>query len=207
MSDCLAGAPSPDDATPKIDNPENISSSNARYEAKSHESNFLVRNPQSEYGTYDWTGDDRRRIDPHSRYPCVGFRNAEKLALRVLRLIPVKGVERTRDAIQIESYDDLTAENSGIIVLVTPEAIEIRLPTVEWTKGCHGPALSTCLWQRVDAEGLKDKHLGQLLHTAQQVRTGMFRPCRYCKQVLPPEERVRYNVCYRCGARHLSIVS
>lgn len=46
---------------------------------------------------------------------------------------------RTRDAIQLTEPSD-----PGVVVLVTPEAVEVRLPTVEWgtrlsrRAGCGG---------------------------------------------------------------------
>ena len=155
-----------------------------------------------EYGTYEWTGSDRERIDPRGQYRSAGFRSSEKLALRVLRLLSCKSIERTRDVFQIESYGDAEPEHSGIIVVITPEAIEIRFPTVEWTKGCHAPVLSSQIWRRAEAAGLKDRDLGRLLDEAQQLRNHALALCRYCKKRFPPEQRVLYNQCYACRARH-----
>ena len=86
--------------------------------------------------------DDRKRIDPDDRYPSEGLRMVERHALRVLQFLPQAKVERTQDAIQITEGDD-----KGFIVLVTPEAVEFRLPTVEWTCGAYGPARASRLWK------------------------------------------------------------
>ena len=45
----------------------------------------------------------------------------------------------------------------GIVVLVTAEAIELRLPTVEWTSGTHNPVETSRAWKRLAADGLEDK--------------------------------------------------
>lgn len=89
--------------------------------------------------------DERQLIDPEERYPSEGLRRVEILALEILMLLPDASVERTRDAIQIESGGE-----KGIVVLVTPEAVELRLPTVEWTMGAYGPAGASTLWKRVE---------------------------------------------------------
>ena len=63
------------------------------------------------------------------------------LAERVLVVLPGAMLERTRDAIQFDWGGE-----QGIVLLVGPEALELRLPTVEWTKGAYGPARSSRLW-------------------------------------------------------------
>jgi hypothetical protein len=74
--------------------------------------------------------DERSRIDPDGRYPADGLRTVERRALCVLAMLPDARVERTRDAIQIDH-----GAEEGIVLLVTAEALELRLPTVEWTWG------------------------------------------------------------------------
>ena len=50
----------------------------------------------------------------------------------------------------------------GIVLLITPEAIELRLPTVEWTEGTHGPAPTSRLWRRIDGLDLLELRDDQL---------------------------------------------
>ena len=81
---------------------------------------------------------DRTFFDPEGRYAADGSRLVERNAERVIALMPEGRIERTRDSLQIDIGDE-----RGIVVLVTPEAFEIRLPTVEWTCGAYGPAASS----------------------------------------------------------------
>jgi hypothetical protein len=145
---------------------------------------------------------DRARIDPENRYPDDGLRQAEELAIRVLKFLPDGEVERTRDAIQIEHGGE-----RGLVVLVTAEAVEIRLPTTEWTQGAYGPAPSSRLWKRVRtarvSEGPLD--LADLLRKAREARAREFRMCKYCKEELPVEHR-QGNVCHGCSERFEGVV-
>jgi hypothetical protein len=104
-------------------------------------------------------------IDPEEKYPSSGPRNVEKNAERVLALLPKSNVERTRDCIQLNCDGE-----EGIVVLVTPEVIELRLPTVEWTMGSYGPAASSRLWKRVQISEITDRELETLLKEALKER-------------------------------------
>ena len=96
----------------------------------------------------------RQRIDPERRYLGDGFRTVEHLALLVLKYLPEAEVTRTRDVIQLDHGGE-----RGIVVLITPEAIEVRLPTIEWTKGAYGPAKTSRLWKRIAAGKLVEAAL------------------------------------------------
>jgi len=144
--------------------------------------------------------DDRVRIDPDGRYPADGLRRVEQSAMRVLTHLPGGRLERTRDAIQI----DQGGEN-GIVVLVTAEAVEFRLPTVEWTRGAYGPAQASRLWKRVKTERLSDELLESLIRQALDTRAREFRKCKYCREVFPSERR-HGNVCHGCAVAHLGVV-
>ena len=102
------------------------------------------------------------RLDPNERYATSGGRLVEANASRVLDLYPHAHVTRTRDAIQIDIRTD-PDEARGATVLVTPEAYELRLPTIEWTAGAYGPAASTRYFKRVNGHRLTDEALASLL--------------------------------------------
>jgi hypothetical protein len=116
---------------------------------------------------------DRVSIDPQNLSPAEGFIAVEKNALRVLEFLPLGMLTRTRDAIQIDDGDE-----RGISVLITAEAVEFRLPTVEWTMGAYGPAATTRLWKRVRFAALSDKRLGSLIRAARETRRSEFINCR-----------------------------
>jgi hypothetical protein len=152
----------------------------------------------------------KRRLDPESRYSSEDLRRVEVAALDVLELLPDATIERTRDVIVLSDGGD-----EGIVVLVTPEAIEVRLPTVEWTGGAYGPVPSSVLWRRVDREQLGSAELAALIESARVARRAEFVPCSFCHVPTPREHRVgelvdeggaRINACHGCASTHLGIV-
>ena len=146
--------------------------------------------------------EERARIDPDNHYPAEGLRVVERLALQVLEHLPAAHLERTRDAIQLAHGGD-----AGIVVLVTAESVELRLPTVEWTGGAYGPAPASRLWKRVRAASLLDdaSPLAELLERAHEARLRQFKTCRYCKKLVPQEYR-HGTTCHSCAERFEGIV-
>lgn len=139
-------------------------------------------------------------LDPEGRHRADGPRLVERNAERVLALIPASQVERTRDAIEIRWGGE-----EGLIVLVTPEAFEVRLPTVEWTTDYAGPAESSRLWRRVRADKVSEQRLGDLLQGGLAARAREFRSCRHCKKSFPTEHRTG-SVCHECASARDGIV-
>jgi len=71
----------------------------------------------------------------------------ENVAVELIRIVGPATVERTRDVVQI----NCEPEEMGPVILVTPEALEFRLPTVRWVHpGLPVPASQ--LWRRVTYE-------------------------------------------------------
>ena len=141
-------------------------------------------------------------LDPEGRYAADGPRMVERLAERVLGWQPDASVTRTRDCIQIDHCGE-----EGIVVLVTPEAVELRLPTIEWTKGSHGPAASSQLCRRIeDAFEIPDDELGAALHACLEARREEFRVCKYCQRRLPREHMFAEDTCQGCASEHLDVV-
>ena len=94
----------------------------------------------------------------------------------------------------------------GLVVLVTAEAFELRLPTVEWTAGTHAPAETSRLWRRLDVDGLSDAELAAQIERARAARAAEFVACRYCGRRTPPEHRIGKDVCHSCAERHEDVV-
>jgi hypothetical protein len=67
-------------------------------------------------------------IDPEEAYPAQGLRRVDRVARLARTILPGARVERTRDVYQL-----IDEGQGGLVAVVTPEAVEIRLPTVEWT--------------------------------------------------------------------------
>lgn len=93
----------------------------------------------------------------------------------------------------------------GIVVLVNSESLEIRLPTIEWTHGSHGPVAATRLWRRIEGADLDDSALRHALREAAEARRGEFSPCRFCGERVAIEHR-HGDVCHGCAERHLGVV-
>jgi hypothetical protein len=122
-------------------------------------------------------------------------------ALQVLELLPGAEVSGTRDVVQINWGGE-----EGIVVLITPEALELRLPTVEWTGGAYGPVASSRLWRRVKWESVQEGQLLVLLDKCRRARTREYRRCKYCGEKFPPEHRSSGNVCHGCASKYEGIV-
>jgi hypothetical protein len=147
--------------------------------------------------------DERRSaIDPEDKYPSEGFRSVERNALRLIALWPCDWeVERARDVIQLSFGGQM-----GLVVIVTSEAFEFRVPSVEWTMGPYGPAASSRPWKRIACDRVSDHHLRSLIETALAERSSEFKTCKYCGRDFPPEYRHADDVCHCCAERYLGIV-
>jgi hypothetical protein len=123
-------------------------------------------------------------LDPAGTHATEGERRVDRNVARVLELCPTTHVERTRDVIRVDIRTSHYPER-GVTILVTPEAFELRLPTVEWTAGAYGPAASSRYLKRVRAERLTDEALVELIDDAIARRDAEIVPCRYCGQHTP----------------------
>lgn len=157
----------------------------------------------------------RARVDPtpsfHPRLPSRpdgrpsgGPTRVEELAVEVLEALPAATALRTRDCIEIvEPGDD------GLVVLATPEGVELRLPTVEWTCGSHGPAPSSRLWKRLPADEVDHATLADAIGRARRSRRRQVRRCVHCGQPTPPEHAHTLDgdwVCHGCAERYRNLV-
>ncbi len=149
--------------------------------------------------------DLEKSLFPRGRYKASGLRNVEQHAIRILELLPNAKVERTRDVIQIE-HDD--RDMDGVVVVVTSEAVEFRLPTVEWTGGAYGPANTSRLWKRVTWVKLEAEPglLPTIIADAKNARRAEFVACKYCNRMVPTENRINGNVCHGCASEHEHVV-
>jgi hypothetical protein len=147
---------------------------------------------------------ERQLVDPENKYDFGGPLQVDTVALQLIELLPGAILERTRDVIQFE-----LREEPGLVLLVTAEAIEVRLPTVEWTRGSHGPAPSSRYWKRIKIPGsgqLNMKRMESLIEEARSVRAAEFVTCRFCKKDFPPEHGHDDDVCHGCAEQHLGVV-
>ncbi|HEY9615929.1 MAG TPA: hypothetical protein V6C64_03765 [Microcoleaceae cyanobacterium] len=125
----------------------------------------------------------------------------EQKALMLLEHLPGAEVERTRDLIQINYNGE-----EGIVVFVTPEALELRLPTVEWTAGSYAPKPSSKLWKRLQWNQVWANELADLLQAALAARRREFRNCRYCHKPFAIEHMFSKTACHSCASLHEGVM-
>ena len=142
-----------------------------------------------------------RRADLELPSDDAAMTRVERNALRVLRLVTATSVERTRDVIQVDVGDEC-----GIVIVVTPDTIELRLPTIEWIHGAYGPRPSSRPWTRLDPDQLDDSELLASIDQARAAREAEFTVCRYCGLSFPPEHRIAEDVCHGCASAHEGVV-
>jgi len=136
----------------------------------------------------------------------------ERLAYAVAMALPELRVTRTTEAIQLSGNSE-----TGATLLFTPEALEVRLPTVDWVHGAYGARASTRLLRRYllrqllrqdpeDPMGSALLRIQSLFRDACATRRKEFRKCRYCGESYPPEFRHARDVCHGCAEIHLGVV-
>jgi predicted RNase H-like HicB family nuclease len=142
-------------------------------------------------------------IEPGERYPVTELRRFEEYALQILEMLPGACAERTPDVIQINSGD--FRDEKGVVVILTPEAIELRLPTLEWL-GPHTPVQSSKRWKRINLENSKNINITKLIASAQEAQAQTFGVCKFCSQKKPTGWMFRQDVCDSCAEKHLGII-
>lgn len=142
-------------------------------------------------------------VDPDQKYTNhrTNLTQLEKNALKILKHLEGAIVERTSDSIQI-NYNDL----KGITVLVTSEAFEIRLPTIEWAGGAYDPVQTSDLWKRIEIEEINDDEIQGLLHLGLKEQVKHLGTCEYCKKEFHESQMDGETVCHGCAERELGVL-
>lgn len=151
-----------------------------------------------------WEGSEQERwqVDPERRYSVEGMTALESRALEMLKLLPGAQVQRTRDVIQLNWQGE-----NGLVVLVTPDSVEFRRPSVEWTCGSYAPALTSRLLKRVELINRKRQpNFSKLIQQVLQSLRSQMRQCRYCRQAFLPERMHSEDVCHGCAEQYLGVV-
>lgn len=138
-------------------------------------------------------------MNPEGDHRHVARRPFEEFAGRLMARMPEAELERTRDSIQLSAGGE-----RGVVILITPEAMEIRLPTMDWPRP-YMAVPSSRLWKRLQWARLSEKRMMKLIEEARQVRAAEFVPCRFCGKEFPPERRAD-DACHSCASKHLGIV-
>lgn len=155
------------------------------------------------------TDPSRRRTDPENRFPGWSLLPFEELAERIIEnlgppLGPLPRITRTRDAIQLEWRG-----SEGVVILLTPEILQVRLPTVHWPHP-HEPRASSGLESTMtlakarSTEGFLEAL--ERIHAGVHKRRAQFRTCRFCGERFPPEYGHDRTTCDGCAQEHLGVI-
>ena len=147
----------------------------------------------------------RQRVDPHNTYKAEGFRAAEEKALEILDILNIEQVHaRTLSSLEIRVALGTESDEIGSLV-ITKEAIELRHPTIEWTMGSYGPAISTQLWKRYEWVSQEAKDIPQLLEHFKKAYKASLRACVFCKKYFQ-RSRMTDDACHGCATKHRGVV-
>lgn len=127
----------------------------------------------------------------------------ERWAAQIWQLLPEAKVERTSEVIQLTTGD--FRDELGLMILLTPEAMELRLPVLTWDGPCT-PVKTSCLWQRLTLEELKKSQLPGLITEAQAQQQQSFCDCKYCGQHNPKGWMHSLDICQSCAEKELGVV-
>lgn len=135
--------------------------------------------------------------------PPLGNLPFERLASQLLQhLLKVK-VERTSDAIQLTTGD--FRDESGLVILLSPDAIEFRLPVLIWLEP-HEPANTSKLWRRLALNELSETQLPELIAAARLQQQQNFGDCKYCGERNPSGWMFSSDICESCAESKLGII-
>ena len=129
----------------------------------------------------------------------------EEVAYAITAALPRFSMRRWRDCIQIS---ETVPDEEGITVLLTPEAMELRLPVTDWPHP-HEPVETTRLWQRVELQELALDDLAGLLQAARDAQTAALKRCAHCGQLFPPGRVMTIDgrvCCHGCAERNEGVV-
>ena len=144
-----------------------------------------------------------RNMDRSDDLLQFGSLRFEQWAAQVSQLLPEAKVDRTTEVIQLTTGD--FRDELGVVILLSPEAMELRLPTLNWD-GPYTPVKTSCLWQRLALNELKKSQLPRLIAEAQAQQQQSFFNCKYCGQRNPEGWMHSPDVCQSCAEKELGIV-
>ena len=126
----------------------------------------------------------------------------EHHARRALGMFTTAATEHTRDAIQIHSGVTGDPHDHEVVILVTPQTLELRLPTIEWTHGSYGLRPPRRLWTRLGHDAIDEDALARNIERTIAARVAEFRTRRLFGDAFPLEHRSADDLCHGCASRH-----
>lgn len=134
------------------------------------------------------------------------LRRVDRVAQLVATCLPNAAIRATRDFYQFDQDDP-----DGFSILVTPESLELRLPTIEWTLGYMGPRSCSRLLERVPypQKSLTSDTILELVQRAKDARRAEVKPCVHCGRLTEPGHAHILDgdwVCHGCSERYRGMV-
>lgn len=91
----------------------------------------------------------------------------------------------------------------GVVIRFAGAEVQALLPTVVWLHP-HVPTSALIRHRTAVASELDDEGLRSFIAACMRDREAQFRPCRICRELVPPEHR-HGDVCHGCAERHLGV--
>ena len=129
----------------------------------------------------------------------------ERVAIEILEQVCLARVKRLQDVIRIECDPH---SDDGLILLLTPEAIELRYSVTDWP-GPGVPVASSKLWRRMLLEEFDVALLDDWLKQTVADRRATFRRCADCGREFAPEHSLELDgsaYCHGCAENNHGIV-
>ncbi|MCO4764230.1 MAG: hypothetical protein KC502_22145 [Myxococcales bacterium] len=146
----------------------------------------------------------RAHIDPEGLYQSEGLREFEIIAVFALEWRNPNVLARTRDAIEIR-FPDVVDADRELLVLITPNDMELRLPDMAWTTGYGGPTPTSELWKRTPVSALTKSDVHGWLRKLDTSMKRRLRRCKYCEKRFIAA-RMHGRACHGCSSKHEGVV-
>ena len=173
----------------------------------------------------------RHLLDPTRAFPSDGSRLVERRTMEVLSALDgrapgadLRGLDaeralltllpslaRTRDLVQFDypyaaDGDDL----DFISFVVSPEHLELRLPSIEWTTGYAGPAIATHFWRRLPFKRSGPRALANFIAAGIAAQRARFIVCAHCGERTGPGHQTtlpgQAAMCQGCASSRFGVV-
>lgn len=95
------------------------------------------------------------------------------------------------------------SDEDGLVLVVTDDALELRLPTLEWH--IHTPRAVSKLWRHISLQEQPELDLRQLIADAQASQKETFGDCKYCGALKPEGWMHGKDVCQSCAENILGV--
>lgn len=173
----------------------------------------------------------RRLLDPTRSFGSDGPRAVERRTIEVLGVLDGRApasdlgdldafaalrafaphLARTRDLVQFDyAYAADGDDLDFISFVISPDHLEIRLPSIEWTLGYAGPAIATNFWRRQPFKRRGSRALANFIAAGIGAQRARFIVCVHCGERTGPGHQIGLEgqapMCHGCASAHHGVV-